>query len=100
MVLKALLWLKDNNVLYKDIIINFDLTDIWEGEFVPASISSTVLQCNEDTQEREDYVANLERENFENDLHHTVSNAGISESGLLSGWLYIDTDDTQENPTI
>ncbi len=48
-VLEALLWLKDNNALYKDIVINFDLTDTWGGEFVPASISSRVLQCDEDT---------------------------------------------------
>ncbi len=42
-VLEVLLWLKDNNTLYKDIVINFDLTDIWEGEFVPANILSRVL---------------------------------------------------------
>ncbi len=27
-VLEVLLWLKDNNALYKDIVINFDPTDI------------------------------------------------------------------------
>ncbi len=61
---------------------------------MPAGISSRVLQCDEDTQEREGYVADLETENFENDLHHAVNNAGISNSGLLSGCLYTDADDT------
>ncbi len=30
-VLEALLWLKNNNALYKDIVINFDLTNTWDG---------------------------------------------------------------------
>lgn len=46
-VLEALLWLKDNNTLYKYIVINFKLTDTWEREFVPAGILSKVLQYDE-----------------------------------------------------
>lgn len=48
-VLEALLQLKDNNALYKDIVIHFNLTDTWEGEFVPVGISSRVLKCDKDT---------------------------------------------------
>lgn len=61
---------------------------------MPTNISSKVLQCDEDIQEREGYVADLEIENFENDLHHTVSNTRISNSGLLSDCLYIDIENT------
>lgn len=93
-VLKVLLWLKVNNVLYKDIVINFDLIDTWKGEYVPANISNKVLQCDENRQEREGYVADLETENFENDLHYVVSNTGINDSGLLSNCLYTNLDDT------
>lgn len=39
-------------------------------------------------------MADLETENFENDLHYVVSNTGINDSGLLSGCLYTDVDDT------
>lgn len=85
--------MKDNNVLYKDIVINLDLTDIWEGEFVPAGISSRVLQCDEDIQERKGYAVDLKADNFENDLYHVASNAKISNSGLLSGYFYTDVDD-------
>ncbi len=70
----------------------------WEGEFVPTNISSRVLQCDKDTKEKEGYVANLEIENFKNNLDHAVNNAEISDSGLLSGCLYTDVDDTQEHP--
>lgn len=33
-------------------------------------------------------------DNFENNLHHAVNNLGIGDSSLLSGYLYIDMDDT------
>ncbi len=67
---------------------------------MPAGISSRVLQCEEDIQEREGYIAVLEMENFENNLHHTVSNTRIGDSDLLSGYLYTNTDDTQKHPTM
>lgn len=81
-------------------MINFGLTDIWEREFVPAEILSRVLQCDEDIQEGESYIADLEAENFENNLYHTVNSAGIGDSGLLRGCLYTNADDTQEYPTM
>ncbi len=42
----------------------------------------------------------METKNFENDLHHAMSNAGISDFGLLSDCLYIDADDTREYLTM
>lgn len=94
------MWLKNHNILYKDIVINFDLTDTWEGKFIPAGISSRVLQYDDDIQEKEGYAANLETDNFENNLHYAVNSAGISDSSVLSGCLYTDTDDTQEYLTM
>lgn len=40
---KTLLWLKGNNVLYKNIVINFDLSNSCEGKFVHIEILSKVL---------------------------------------------------------
>lgn len=42
------MWMKNNNILYKNIVINLDLTNTWEGEFVHAGILSRVLKCDED----------------------------------------------------
>lgn len=92
--------MKANNLLYKDIVINFELTDTWEGEFVSAGISDRILQCDEDIQEREGYAADLDTDNFENDLHYAINNVEIGDSGLLSGCLYTDVDDTWEHPTM
>ena len=95
--MKALLWLKENNALYKDIVINYDLANTWEDELIPAGLSNRVLQCDEDQQERE---ADLSTDNYENDLHHAVNDAGIDDSGILSGCLYTDADDAREHPTM
>lgn len=42
-IFKVLLWLKDNNPLYKDIVINFNPTNTWEKKFVSAGILSRML---------------------------------------------------------
>ena len=94
------MWFKNHTVLYKDIVINFDLTDTWEGEFILTGTSNRVLQCNDDIQERQDYVANLETDNFKNNLYHSVNSVGISDFSVLSGCLYTDMDDTRKHLTI
>ena len=59
-----------------------------------------VLECDEDNQERDDYAANLDTDNFENDLYHAIHDVEIHDFGLLSGCLYTDMDDIQNHPTI
>lgn len=80
--------MKDNNALYKDIIINLHLTDSLEGGFVFINISSRVLQYGENMKEREGYAINLKVDNIKNDLYHVASNAGIGDLGLLNSYLY------------
>lgn len=58
------------------------------------------MQCDNDNKEWESYIANLEVENIQNELYHVVKNAGLSDSGLLSGCLYSDVDNTQEYHTM
>lgn len=82
------MWLKDNNALYKDIVINFSLTNIWKRGFVFAKILNRVLQCDKNIYEREDYAANLKVENFKNNFYYNVNSAGIDDLGLLSSCLY------------
>lgn len=98
-VLKALRWLKANNPLYTDIVINLDLSDTWEDKFVPVGIASRVLQCEPDISEQEGYSVDLEADNLEKELHHAVDAAGLNDSGCLSGCLYTDTDNVREHPT-
>lgn len=95
-----LIWFKKNNFLYKNIVIKFDFTDIWEREFISTEISKNLLQYDKDIQERTGYAAEFEVDNFKNDLHYSVINVRISNSGLLSGHLYTDMGDIWEHPTM
>lgn len=45
-------------------------------------------------------MANLKTDNFKNNLHHADNNIGIRDSGLLSGCLYINMDNTWEHLTM
>lgn len=99
-ILDALTWLKENNTLYQDISINHDLLDGWNEEFVPVGISSRVLKYDPSHEEREGYAANFDSDNYENKLHHALGTGGLNDSGILSGCLYTDVYDTQENPTM
>lgn len=67
---------------------------------MPAGIFNRVLQCDENIYKKKSYIADLEMENFENDLHHAMSNTKINDSDLLSGSLYTSADDTQKYPTL
>ncbi len=67
---------------------------------MPACISSRVLQYDEYIQEKNNYVDDLKIEIFENDFYRTMNNAGISDSYLLNGCLYINTDDISKHPTM
>lgn len=98
-VLEALRWLKANNPLYTDIVINLDLLDMWKDKFMPVGLVSRVLQCEPGISEREGYSVDLEADNLENELHHVVDATGLNDSGCLYNCLYTDADDAQEHPT-
>ncbi len=97
-VLEALIWLRENNQLYKDVEMNHTRMDDWDDEFIPAGIKSRVLHCDPDSNEREGYATDLNADNHKNELHHAMSDAGLNDSGLLSGCLYTDADDAREHP--
>lgn len=98
-VLQALEWLTKNNALYKNVIINYDQLTTWEDEFIPTGIADRVLQCESGLAERQGYAVDLETEHFENDLHYAIEDAGLADSGVLSGCLYTDADDVREHLT-
>lgn len=78
-VLEALRWLKTNNPLYKDIVINVDMLHTWENKFVPVGIASNVLQYEPNLSIWEGYAINLVSNNFENELHQAVNAASLDD---------------------
>ena len=41
-VFHAIFWLRANNILYKDVIINHEEMANWEDEFVPKSVADNI----------------------------------------------------------
>lgn len=68
------------------------MLDKWDKDFVLISILNWVLQYNLNSNEKESYIAELNTNNFENDLYYTMSNIKHNNSGLLNNYLYTNVD--------
>ncbi len=65
------------------------------NEFISGGISSRVIVMKNDSSERKGFEANLAENNEENNLHHVIGSAGINESGILSGCIYTDVNESR-----
>ncbi len=66
-------------------------------EFIPESISLSVIVMENDSSERKGYGANFAENNEKNDLYHTIGSAGINESEILSGCIYTNVNKSRQN---
>ena len=99
-ILVALEWLKINNPVYYNIGINYSLLQDWEEEFIPQGLLDQVVHCEPDNSERDSYAVPSNGENFENDLDHAITEAGIEGDAIQTGCVYSDIDDNRQNPTL
>jgi hypothetical protein len=88
-VLRALLWLVDNNPLYKNIQIDYELIRSWEERFVPEVLIDTAIITEKNSQldQREGYITTLEDGSYENDfdaLHEDVAPGTVIGGSFLS----------------
>ena len=97
-VLCALQWLVSNNCHYRDLMVNYPLLASWPEDFIPSQISINVSHLDvPDHSEREGYVANLESDNFENDLQAVSDEVSDSNAVLSSGSLCTDFNGERSN---
>ncbi len=66
-------------------------------EFISKGISLRVIVMENDSSERKGYKTNLAENNEENNLHHVIGSADINESGILSGCIYTDINESRQN---
>lgn len=92
-ILKTPIWLRKNNLLYKNININHTLIDDQDNKFILINIRSCILQCDANFDKREGYTINLEIDNYKNKFNYTINDASLNDSCLLNSCLYIDADD-------
>jgi hypothetical protein len=98
-ILDALQWLILHHQHYHDPSINYSLLSSWADTFIPPQISVN-MTCldSSDSNECEGYVANLESDNFENDLQAALNDDAVDpETVLASGSLYTDLNDERAN---
>ena len=97
-ILNALFWLKEHNFLYKDIVIDHDLMNTWKNQFISIEIVNRILYHDElNLATREDYVADLENNDFENNLHHAISTLNLIDDDIFNDCLYTNVNNTREN---
>lgn len=96
-VIDALTCLPAYNPLYRN-IINYTMLASMPDQFIPDGIVSRIVNIDQDHSKREGYGANLETNNDLNNLHHAIGSAGINDSGILSGCIYTDVNESRQNP--
>lgn len=47
-----------NNILYKDIVINYEKMANWEDKFVPKSVEDNIVLSSSDYSKYQDYIYN------------------------------------------
>lgn len=66
-------------------------------EYIPEGILSKIVIMENNNPERKDYKTDLVENNNENNLHYTIRAAGINESRILSGYIYIKNNKSKQN---
>lgn len=67
-VLMVLHWLKQENLLYEHIVINFNMMQQWGDKFISTSINENVLYYDLGCLEKQGYCTDLNGNNYENDF--------------------------------
>ncbi|KAN0083232.1 hypothetical protein V8E54_002320 [Elaphomyces granulatus] len=97
-VLCALQWLVSNHCHYRDLMVNYPLLASWPEDFIPSQISIHVSHLDvPDHSKRESYVANLESDNFENNLQAVSDEVSDSNAVFSSGSLCTDLNGERSN---
>jgi hypothetical protein len=98
-ILRALLWLCENNPLYESVTINRDLIDRWEASFIPPVLQDSIVNISpeEDSEERGTYAGDMD--GFaENDLHHAMDD--MADGTIASGAVHSDVEGLRLNPEL
>ena len=98
-VIRALLWLCENNPLYKSVRINHDLINRWTESFIPPVLQEAVICLPEDNDsgERGTYSGDMEGLS-ENDLHNALDD--MADGTIASGAVYSDVEGQRQNPEL
>lgn len=80
--------------------MNYCLLNTWDDEFIPSSITNSIVNCDSDHHKCLGYIANIGEDNLENDLHVAIADTGIEKNHIHSGCIYSDIDNGRQNPIL
>lgn len=84
------MWLQFQNLLYCNIIINYNMLASMPDQFVPDKIIFRIVTSNQDDSEYEKYSANLKINNNKNNFYYIIRSASINDSKIFNSYIYID----------
>lgn len=99
-IISILNWLVANNLLYKNIEINYHLLNTWENKFISFGITENMIYCNFNYYKRVSYVVDLCDSNNENNLDVAIADTGIEEDNINSGCVYSNINNLWQNLTL
>lgn len=79
-----------NNLLYKDIEINYCLLNTWNKTFVFFCIINDIVNCNSDYHKHLGYVTNNGEDDLEKDFYITETDIEIKKNYIHCGYIYSD----------
>ena len=97
-VYRALQWLRLYNKLYSHVAVNQELLDSWADSFIPSDLERSVIHSENDHIEHEGYAADIEDNNFENDLQQALDDE--NSDPISSGCVYTDVESARQHPTL
>ncbi len=96
-VFHALLWLDANNILYKDVIINYEEMANWKDEF---NFKDNIVLSPSDHSKHKGYTHDFSEDNLENNMHAAISDCNKSQLYLLSRCVFSNIDGTRYYPIL
>lgn len=87
-----MLWLGPNNILYKDIIINYEEIANCEDEFVPRYVKDNIVLSLSDYFKHKSYTHNFSQNNLKNNMYTAISNYKKLQSDFLNRCVFSDID--------
>lgn len=62
-----------NNILYKNVVINYKKIKSWKEEFIPRSIKNNIFLSSSNYSKYQSYIYNFNKNNFKNDIYTVIS---------------------------
>lgn len=94
-VFHIIFWLSINNILYKDVIINYEEMANWEDKFVLRSIKDNIVLSPSDYSKYESHMHNLSEDHMENNIHAMISDCNKLHAGLFSEYVFSNINKTR-----